>query len=46
MTSVVIFKVKNMDGDLRFYILLNSISVITEQWAGDNESLGAMEPRF
>ena len=30
--------------DLRFYILFNSISVISGRWAGDNERLCAMEP--
>ena len=32
--------------DLRFYILFNSISVISRQWANDNERLYAMEPRL
>ena len=32
--------------DLLFYILCNSISVISGQWAGDNESLIAVEPGF
>ena len=30
--------------DLRFYVLFNSFSVISEQWADDNERLCAMEP--
>ena len=30
--------------DLRFYILLSSISVISGQWADDNKRLCAMEP--
>ena len=30
--------------DLRFYILFNSISVVSGQWAGDNERLCAVEP--
>ena len=29
--------------DLRFYVLFNSISVISGQWVGDNERLCAME---
>ena len=32
--------------DLRFYVLFNSISVISGRWAGDNERLCAMEPRL
>ena len=32
--------------DLQFYVLFNSISVISGRWADDNESLCAMEPRF
>ena len=38
-----------MDGwmdDLRFYVLFNSISVISGRWDGDTERLYAMEPRF
>ena len=35
-----------MDGDLRFYILFNSISVISGRWADDNEKLCKMEPRL
>ena len=38
-----------MDGwmdDLRFYVLFNSISVITGQWEVDNERLCAMELRL
>ena len=34
------------DDDLRFYVLLNSISVISGQWANDNERLYAMETRL
>ena len=30
--------------DLRFYVLFNSISVITGRWADDNKRLCAMEP--
>ena len=30
--------------DLRFYILFNSFSVISEQWADDYERLCALEP--
>ena len=36
-----------MDGwmdDLGFYVLFNSISVISGRWAGDNERLCAMGP--
>ena len=32
--------------DLRFYVLFNSISVISGRWAKDNEILCAMEPRL
>ena len=32
--------------DLRLYVLLNSISVITGRWEVENEKLCAMEPRF
>ena len=32
--------------DLRFNILFNSNSVISEQWADDNERLCAMEPHL
>ena len=32
--------------DLLFYILFNSISVISGQWLGDNERLCATEPCF
>ena len=32
--------------DLRFYVLFNSISVISGRWADDNERLCAMEPPF
>ena len=38
-----------MDGwmdDLRFYVLFNSVSVISGRWADDNERLCAMEPRL
>ena len=31
---------------LRFYVLFNSISVISGQWADDNERLCAMEPHL
>ena len=37
----------NIDGwidNLRFYVLFNSISVISGQWADDNERLCTMEP--
>ena len=30
--------------DLRFYVLFNSISVISGRWQVDNERLGTMEP--
>ena len=32
--------------DLRFYVLFNSISVISGRWANGNERLCAMEPRL
>ena len=32
--------------DLRFYVLFDSISVISGRWADDNERLCAMEPRL
>ena len=32
--------------DLRFYVLFNSVSVISGRWAGDNERLCAMKPRL
>ena len=32
--------------DLQFYVLFNSISVISGRWADDNERLCAMEPRL
>ena len=32
--------------DLLFYVLLNSVSVISGQWADDTERLCAMEPRL
>ena len=38
-----------MDGwmnDLRFYVLFNSIAVISGRWADNNERLSAMEPRL
>ena len=34
-----------MDGDLRFYILFNSISVISGRFLDDNERMCAMELR-
>ena len=40
------FLKQNSDGwtdDLRFYVLFNSISVISGQWVDDNERLCAME---
>ena len=30
--------------DMRFYVLFNSISVISGRWADDNEKLCALEP--
>ena len=42
-------KISKIDGwmdDLRFIVLLNSISVRLGQRAGDNEWLCAMEPRL
>ena len=35
-----------MEDDLRFYVLFNSISVMSGQLADDNERLRAMEPRL
>ena len=32
--------------DLRFYVLFNSVSVISRQRTDDNERLYAMEPRL
>ena len=32
--------------DLRIYIFFNSISVISGQWADDNERMRAMEPAY
>ena len=32
--------------DLQFYVLFNSISVISGQWADDNERLCAIEPHL
>ena len=32
--------------DLRFYVLFNSVSVISGRWADDSETLCAMEPRL
>ena len=32
--------------DLQFYVLFNSISVISGPWLHDNERLCAMEPRL
>ena len=32
--------------DLRFYVLVNSISVISGRWLGNYERLCAMEPRL
>ena len=32
--------------NLRFYVLFNSISAISERWVVDNERLCAMEPRL
>ena len=32
--------------DLRFYVLFNSISVISRRWADNNERLRAMEQRL
>ena len=32
--------------DLRFYVLVHSISVISGRWLGNNERLCAMEPRL
>ena len=32
--------------DLLFYVLFNSISVISEQWEGDNEMLCTIKPVY
>ena len=32
--------------DLQFYVLFNSVSVISGLWADDNERQCAMEPRL
>ena len=32
--------------DLQFYVLLNSISVISGGWLGDNERICVLEPRL
>ena len=32
--------------ELRFHVLFNSISVISERWEGDNERLCAVETAF
>ena len=37
-------KTESWMNDFRFYVLFNSISVISEQWEGDNERLWVMEP--
>ena len=37
---------KRRMGDLQFYVLFNSISVISGRCADDNEMLCAMEPRL
>ena len=35
-----------MDDDLRFYVIFNSISVISGRWEGNNGRLCAKEPRL
>ena len=40
------FRINGWIDDLQFYVLLNSISVISGRWAGGNERLCAMEPRL
>ena len=35
-----------MIDDVQFYLLFNSISVISGQWVGDNERLCAVEPHL
>ena len=37
---------QGIEDDLRFYVLFNSISVISGPWADDNERLCAMEPIY
>ena len=32
--------------DIQFYVLFNSISVISGQWVGNNERLYAVETRY
>ena len=32
--------------EMRFYVIFNSIEVISGQWTDDNEKLCAMEPRL
>ena len=42
-------KLLKLDGwmdDLRFYILFNSISIISGQWVGDNERMYAIKPNL
>ena len=48
INTIIILRIKQngcMD-DLRFYILINSISVISGRWADVNERMYAMEPRL
>ena len=35
-----------MMGDMRFYVLFNSVSVTSGRWEDDNERLCAMEPHL
>ena len=47
MTDPTIMYMQRLTGwmdDLLFYILFNSISVISGHWEGDNERLFPMEP--
>ena len=44
--SIYMYIHRWMMDDLRFYVLFNSISVISGRWADDNERLCAMGPRL
>ena len=41
-----LFKVSTWMDDLRFYVLFNSVSVISGRWEVDNERLCGMELRL
>ena len=40
------FSIDDWVDDLRFYVILNGITVILGLWVDDNERLCAMEPRL